>query len=412
MKQFDLEEIKHSISVKYNWGPSTDWTNFHFKELSKAIEEVTGDRISEETLKRIFGKRKVSTESYQPQAFSQMVLIKFTESFTPAQPNNKPNAKKGYKRKRGLQYFIFTIAVIIFILCQLFKKEEQCSFSCKNFIDYMPFTATFDYDISKINDSVFCDFGMNLKRHLPSRNKMINYFYKNTGVYNVHLYTHSRMLDSLKVIVCSKDWQGGYFPNNEPEKFLPFFNQTFYKQADCFYATPEELKKEGVDLKENFYTCYKLFSQFNKSLDSLTLETRVLNNASTGSLLCYDIAVSLVGDSALIDFRFTQPKCSRFAKLRFSEKQMNGEFDNLDAMSVDLSDWLKIKMITKSYDFNLYLSDTLVFSGKYKKPLGNLLGVIYSFYGSGKIDYLELKDKNANTFYRDEFSLPKVEISQ
>ncbi len=35
--QFNLEEIKRSIARKYDWGQVTDWTNFHFRELSKEI---------------------------------------------------------------------------------------------------------------------------------------------------------------------------------------------------------------------------------------------------------------------------------------------------------------------------------------------------------------------------------------
>ena len=117
-----------------------------------------------------------------------------------------------------------------------------------------------------------------------------------------------------------------------------------------------------------------------------------------------DIDVSLIGDSGLVELKFTQPKCSRYAKLVFSEQKMNGEFNKLEAMSVDLSDWLKIKVITENKNFSLYLSDSLVFEGQYKKPMGNLLGIVYSFYGSGKIDFLELKDGAKNTFLRDDFS--------
>jgi hypothetical protein len=410
MKHFDLEEIKQIIAEKYSWGPSDKWTNFHFKELSKSIENITGDRLSEETLKRIFGKRKVNTENYQPQAFSQLVLIKFVASIGQTTPK-KDLLKRQWNKK--VMYTLLILILLITMLVILFNKSGKTgyfSFSCRNSIDYLPFTATFEYNISEIEDSVFCDFGINAKKYLPPENSMINYFYKNAGIYNVHFFTSSRVLDSLKIIVCSKDWQGGYFPNDEPEKFKPFYDQIFYRQPDCFYASPEKLKEENVNLKEGYWTTYKLFSLFDKSLDSLQLETHVLNNASTGSYLCYDIDISLIGDSGLIDFKFTQPKCSRFARLRFSEKQMNGEFDKLDAMSVDLSDWLKIKMITKSNNFNLYLADTLIFSGNYERPLGNLLGVVYSFYGSGKIDYLELKEGNGSTFYSNQFALsvPKV----
>jgi hypothetical protein len=411
MKQFDLEEIKRSIAEKYNWGPSADWTNFHFKELSKAIEETTGDRLSEETLKRIFGKRKATSENYNPQAFSQMVLLKFVESFEHPdreKPEKQPIKKKSIKIIGLILFALATILMLNKLLGHLFEKTETYQFSCENPMDTYPFTATFNYDVSEIKDSVFTDFGTDQETYLSPERSMINYFYSNTGVYDVRFYTRSLLLDSLKVTAYSNDWQGGYFPNSEPELFQPFFNQNLYRQADHFYASPEMLRTEGIDLSQKYWTTYKFFSPFNQNLDKLTLETRVLNNSSTGSLLCYDIEITLVGDSGLVDFKFTQPKCSRYASLRVSEKYLDGGFNDLSALSVDLSDWLQIKMVTSKGHFEIALAEKVIFSEEYEKPLGNLLGVVYSFFGSGKIDYLELKDIEGNSFYTNEFSTIKT----
>ncbi|MGV8093585.1 MAG: hypothetical protein AB2L24_17125 [Mangrovibacterium sp.] len=164
MKHFDLEEIKRIIAEKYSWGPSDKWTNFHFKELSKSIENITGDRLSEETLKRIFGKRKVNTENYQPQAFSQLVLIKFVASIGQTTPK-KDLLKRQWNKK--VMYTLLILILLITMLVTLFNKSGKTgyfSFSCRNSIDYLPFTATFEYNISEIEDSVFCDFGINAKK--------------------------------------------------------------------------------------------------------------------------------------------------------------------------------------------------------------------------------------------------------
>jgi hypothetical protein len=405
MKPFDLEQIKRAIAEKYHWGPSAEWTNFHFKELSKAIEELTGDRISEETLKRIFGKRKVNSENYQPQAFSQMALQKFAESLenAPAYPGKKAIGKKIYWLI-GAILVVGAVVLVMMILARPLEKKANYQFSCENPVDYYPFTASFSYDVSEIGDSVFTDFGRAQETYLPPERKMINYFYSNTGVYPVRFYTRSRVLDSLKVTALASDWQGGYFPNSSPGLFQPFINQNIYKQPDCFYASPEKLKSEGVDLNQKYWITYRLFSPFNKSLDSLTLETKVLNNASTGSLVCYDIEITLVGETGTVDFKFTQLKCSRHANLRVSEKYLDGEFDDLSALSVDLSDWLPIKMNTSGGQFTIELDGKPVFSEEYKQPLGNLLGVVFSFFGSGKIDYLELKETSGESFYSSSFS--------
>ena len=411
MKKFDLEEIKCIIAAKYHWGPPESWTNFHFKELSKAIGEVTGDRISEETLKRIFGKRKVSSENYQPQAYSQMALIKFVEHLnkrTGEEPENKALRKKSW---RGIVLAVAGVAAIVLLVVQLIspgKKPASYRFSCENPTDFYPFTVTFNYDISEIEDSVFTDFGRGQETYLPPERSMINYFYSNTGVYQVRFYTRSVLLDSLRVIAYANNWQGGFFPNSKPELFQAFLDQSFYRQADHFFAPANLLKNNGIDLAQKYWTSYRYFSPFNKSMDALTLETQVFNNASTGSLSCYDIEITLVGDSGTINFKFTQPKCSRYASLRVSEKYLGGEFDNLGALSVDLSGWLQIKMATLNGHFSIALGNKEVFTEEYQRPLGNLLGIIYSFFGSGKIDYLILKDSQGEPFYENPFSLNDV----
>ncbi|HBL75549.1 MAG: hypothetical protein A2W90_05435 [Bacteroidetes bacterium GWF2_42_66] len=408
--QFDLEEIKRTIAKKYDWGPSADWTNFHFKELSKDIEAATGDRLSEETLKRIFGKRKVNTESYQPQAFSQMVLMKYAEGLKAGHSRtNGTIPEKSFLTAKVRKTIWWVFGCGIFLAAVLFfttpdNEPEKYRFSCKNPRDTYPFTAMFEYDVSEIDDSVFIDFGKDGETFLPPEKSMINYFYSNTGVYNVQVYTRKKRLDSLRVVAWAHDWQAGYFPNSTPEKFSHFMDQSFYRQPDCFYATSEGLKAEHVDLSQHSWTDYRYFSPFGKDLDHLSLETRVLNNASTGSFSCYDIGIALQGDFGTIDITFTQSKCSRYAMLKLSEKQMDGEYDDLSAFTVDMSDWLQLRTKTEEGNFKVYLGDKLIFTEQYQKPLGSLLGIRYYFFGSGKIDYIELKDSLENVFYRNDFT--------
>ncbi len=407
--QFDLEEVKRIIAEKYKWGPSTDWTNFHFKELSRDIEAITGDRLSEETLKRIFGKRKVNTENYQPQAFSQMALVKYIESFKSASCQTEENSvEKASRNSKMLKIALWSFACVgFFIVMRLVwtsgTQYGNYQFNCKNPRDIYPFTAMFEYDVSKISDSVFTDFGCGIETYLPPEKGKINYFYANTGSYNVQIYTRKKILGNLEIVAWANDWQGGYFPNSKPEKFVRFMNQSFYRQPDYFYATTEGLKSENIDLSRSYWTEYRYFAPFNKSLDELSFETRVLNNASTGSYACYDVGIVLQGESGKIDIKFTQPKCSRYARMKLSEKQMDGAFDDLSAFTIDMSDWLQIRMKTENKKFCVYLGNKLIFTERYTEPIGTLLGIRYYFYGSGKTDYIELKDSTGNVFYRNDF---------
>lgn len=407
--QFDLEEIKKVIAEHYGWGSTSDWTNFHFKELSKEIERLTGKRISDETLKRIFGKRKMIGENYNPQAFSQIALLKFVDKIK-SQDNNSidNNSEEKLKvrfsgRNMAILAFVFVVLIFGYWIAGLMQKSEKGSFKCENPRDGFPYTATFKYDVSEISDSVFADFGNKEESFLPPGKTMINNFYSYPGDFKVKFYTRKRALDSLRVIAWSRDWQAGFFPNSMPELFQYFHDQQFYRQQSCFYASPEGLKNEGVDIKERNWTAYKYFHPFRKSLDNLSLETRVENNASTGSLTCFDVELILMGDSGSVDLKFTQPKCSRYANLRVSEKYLDGKYNDLSAFTVDMSDWLQIKMTTAENTLRIYLDERLIFTQNYEKEMGLLIGVVCQFFGTGRIDYIDLREPDGKVFYRNDF---------
>lgn len=408
MNQTEIDKIKALIEGKFRWGAIEEWTNFHFKELKKAIEETTGDNISEETLKRIFGKRKKVSENYQPQAYTRLALLRYADSLQPISTNED---EKNTRFKWSTKWIISIAAVIVIItlITVLSNKNDQSfSFKCTNPIDVSPFTASFNYDISKIKDSVFVSFGYWKEIYLSPKNHLITTFYRIPGVYTAKFYTRSKLLHSQKIIAYSSDWQGGYYPNRQDSLFEPFVNQSFFRQDNYFYADPKNLLiDEGVDVKKKYYTAYRLFSPFKKSLDNLSLETRVLNNASTGSMLCYDTGLVMVGDSGIVEFNFTQTKCSRYAGLQVSEKKMSGEDTDLSALSIDMSDWLNVKIRNENHVFNLILSDTLIYKQEYKKPLGNLIGVIIYFSGTGRIDDLKLYNENKKLFYSYDFNTPQ-----
>nr|WP_319265035.1 hypothetical protein [uncultured Draconibacterium sp.] len=404
MEQFDPNYIKRLIEEEFSWGPSDEWTNFHFKELKIAIEERTGDSLSEETLKRIFGKRKVDTKNYRPQAFSKLALIKFANSL---QQTSAPG-KVRKPQNRWRKILIMSIIPVLFVggMFVIIKSREvsDFTFTCQNPSELAPYTATFSYDVSEIKDSVFANFGYWGEYYLPPEKKTINFFYRMPGVFNVKLYTRSKVLNTSRIIAYSSDWQGGYYPNRADSLYEPFINQSFYRHDGFFYADPDPLfSEEGVNLRDRYYTAFRYFSPFNKSLDSLSLETTIENNASTGSMLCYDAGLQLIGESGIIDFNFTQSRCSRFAGIRVSEKYLSGEDTDLKSLAVDMSAWLNVKIVNENKVFNLYLDEQLIFEQPYEKPLGDIVGIVIYFSGSGRVDDLKVFDQDQKLFYGCDF---------
>ncbi len=89
--------------------------------------------------------------------------------------------------------------------------------------------------------------------------------------------------------------------------------------------------------------------------------------------------------------------------MQIAEKNLDREFDDLDCLSVDLSDWLEVQMRTFDGQFEIALSDSTIFSETYSEPLGNLTGIMYSFFCSGKVDCLQLAEGSGDVFYQTSF---------
>ena len=331
------------------------------------------------------------------------------------QPESSPDPKDSViPSKKSLAIASISFLIILGIVITgsaIFAGRNSVDFTSQDAIGGYPFTVHFNYDISNIKDSVFTDFGWEDETHLPMDESMISYHYPIAGEFKVLVYTRDKILDSLRVISCTDDWIGGQYPNGKPELFEPFLDQSIFRQESVFYAPIEDLAETQSNQTESNWTAYKLLYPQNVQLDKMTLETRVLNNASTGSSLCHNTGIRLIGKEGLVDFHFTHEDCSRYAKFRLSEKFLDGQFDDLDALSVDLSDWLDIRIEIERNELKLFLSDELIFKESYLEPLGMLVGVGYKFFGSGKIDNLSVKNSAGESVYSYDFAADSTELT-
>jgi len=309
--------------------------------------------------------------------------------------------------KKSLSIASISFLIILGIVITgsvIFAGRNSLEFSSPDAIRAFPFTAHFRFNISNIKDSVFTDFGYDDETYLAQNDSIVSYNYPIAGEFNVLIYTRDRILDSFRVISCSDYWIGGSYPSGKPELFEAFRDQSIFRQGSEFYAPLKKLTELDFNKDGRVWTAYKLLYPQNVQLDKLTLETWVLNTDDTG--------IRLIGKDGVVDFTFTQENGSRYAKFRLSEKSLDGQEDDLDALSVDLSDWLDIRIEIDDNELQLFLSDELIFEESYYKQMGMLVGVAYTFLGSGKIDYLNLKNHEGESVYSYDFSADSTDLSE
>jgi len=404
------EECMFLIESKLNWGPSVQWTASHFYRLSDDIFAKTGKRVSDSTLKRLFGKKE-TRENYNPQLYTKNALAEYLgytdwQTFTAElKKKNQTQPLPKSKKKINPKIIAFAVLLIIVGVSVIFipSKKEKAWLKTADTLRTVPFTAVFNYDVSRIRDSVYIDFGNNVRIPLPKDKHTITEFYKSCGVFYPRIMISEAVLDSVCLQNLSGNWQGGYSPNDDYKKFLPFEDSTAFDQVNRLYVAPENLKFPDPLYNDGIYAEYRLMKNFNASLDSMNVNMTVKNSPAEGGKLCYDIEIWLIGSRNNCRIRFVEPGCFRYGQLKISEKEFNGRFDNLSALERNFKDWQNIGIQILDNKAEILYNQTPVITQSYKQSLGKFLGIYVRFYGTGSLRNVNVLDYKNRNIYQSNF---------
>lgn len=391
-----IERLINLIEQHVDRGPVEEWTNHNFFLLSCDIEEKTGHRISESTLKRILGKKKTSKRFYNPQIQTKDILAGYLDypswhafkndltGSARSEAVNKPGkriVKKKGPARLALYMALPLISVILIIL--LDPRKDDITFTPRSISGTVPYTAIFDYDLAGISDSVYVNFGNYETFHLDPDKDMITEFYRSAAVPTIRVYTEKKRLATFRVHNITGTWQAGSSPNDTMEAYRPFEPQPDFMQGDTMYVSPSTAAGLGVSTGKPHWIEFRKTDNLGISLDSIEFTCSIRNSPETGGRRCYDAEIFLLGSNSDIRLKFIEPGCFSFVALRFSEKTRNGRFEDLSDFAVDLSDWGNIKVTTRGGTASVFFNEDRIFTEQYEQALGDLWGVIFRFYGSG-----------------------------
>ncbi|NJO69598.1 MAG: hypothetical protein HC830_10220 [Bacteroidetes bacterium] len=402
----------HLIEEKLNQGPCGQWTAYHFSVLSREIFEHTGKTVSDSTLKRFFG-RKDPRENYNPQVYTKNAIaeyLKFKDWHDLAM-HAQMQCREEKANSGKFRYVLPIIGIIgtaLLILGGVFLFSGRSSgnkgwLRTGDTARIVPYTATFQYDVSKIEDSVFIDFGRNILVSLPKDRHTITEFYKEAGVFYPKIITRNAVIDSLCIRNYCSDWQGGFSPNDDYRKFIPFEDTAKYFRPGCLYVNPRDIIPTDPAFATGIYVDYRLMKNWDISLDSVHFEAIVKNSPAEGGKLCYDTEIWLLGTGNNCKFRFVEPGCYRYGQLQISEKIFNGRFDDLSALARDIKSWKKVGIKLQQNVASIFYENELIINEQYIQPLGKLIGIYFRFYGTGSVKQVEIKDNFNKIIYHKIF---------
>jgi hypothetical protein len=405
-----IQRCLNQALKKFSAGEPESWTDREYKQLSDDIYSSCGTLISVLTLKRLFGRIKTSG-GYNPQEATKDALARYLgfdswdnyiDKGTAIRTTSK-KIKPFFLVKTGL-YFLIAVACIIFglkMINSLIEGEEEYSFIGDNLKGVAPHTAIFYYDIAGIrSDSVFIDFDDTQQMVLPKNRSFIKHGYLIPYYFRVKLLKNKEILDTVKVHVASPQWEAriGY------ERFEPTVVLVEPDSVDYFYVSPEQVEKKGYDKSKGFYYLdYRFFEEFGVSGDDMIFECKFMNSKQTGGLYCKDVLFDLVCDYNNVILQFYQPGCEVAPQLKISETAISGEFNDLSSFTLDLSEWVRLRLVLKKQTAMIYIADRLLFETTYQSQLGLLKGININTMGSGCIDDVMVFNAGGELFYSEDF---------
>ncbi len=429
--------IAHIIEFM-GWGHPNHWKDRDFINLSYSIDDKTGVSLSKNTLKNVF-RSNPGQEQYFPQLATRDALSQFLgydgwRDYVKKNSISLSSKKRRHKRKPNrLLAYLLLFLVVISVIVLLSKSTVFKTTSHKNNYELQfiamptegkaPLTVTYQYDISLLPfDSVFINHRyehhkMGFQKQLLKNNKgFINHCYQIPNHYPVVLEANGTKLAAKKIHVISDGWismVSDRFSEKQEEGELKFpefkhlvfnlYNISMDTNNDGrLYISPEKVKQLDINLKF-YYTEFRNIRNFNCSGDSCMLEVCFKNPVAEGGISCFDSQFILQCDTSFAKVTIVEPGCHRYANAVIGRNFFSGETEDLSSFAFDLSYWRTLKIKTQDGKMTFYMDDKEFFSKPYHFPLQAVTGLIFTFKGSGSVDWVKLYNAGNQLVYSDTF---------
>ena len=409
-----IEECLRKMGRQFNWGDISEWTNHNYDVLSDEIQKTTGIAISSRTLRRLANRRI----KYNPQIATKNALAIYLgfqswEDFLLSK-NKNPSSIRQHSRINAFlfQYFWVLLFLVVIGLSSFFiffypaieieLHKAKVVFYSNDMKGTAPHSASFFYDVSKIKSSnILIDNNYYKDGEIIPVKKNMHY-YTNTfelpDYYAVKIIANGERISCVGVHVVTKGWS-------------TIVNDNLYKSAEPvidsvgLHLSEEQLSALGINPDSAIKVEYRNIKDFGVIGDDMVLETKFINNPSTGSSECQVSTIEIINTHGRLSFSFVTPDCDeKMLKAEFGDVYLAGEFNNLNTFFQDMNYWRNLRIVTGDRRVEVYLDDVQIYSIRYNEPLDDIKGIAFSFIGSGTVDYIKLYNHREDLVYYDDFN--------
>lgn len=404
MNKVQYQNILQAVEKKFGKGSCQKWKNKDFSDLSFEIHLQTKVLISPATLKRLFGKVKIS-KNYTPQENTIQALIDYT-GYVETPESKKFNIKWVY----ALIAIVVAGLIITWTLIET-SNQKKSSNLLKGELKLIkvegtcPSTAFFEITKPKTDKRVMLNFGDDSHQVKVLDQKKQSHFYAYPGYFNAVLQTlRGSISDTVKVLVPTNGWQAftHYYNLDEAKRYYPIPLKNNQLNS-TFHASPQSISSLGVDTTEMVVVRIDNYKKTQYDGDSFTYRSRFKNSSFWPAIRCFSVYLTIQGSQGKIEFKFVATGCSAYSNYILSEKQQRGADGDLSAFTMNQQEWLDVSIINNNKKVAVNLNDQLIFEESYQKSIGEIIGTSMIFHGSGSVDYIYLTSGNNEEVFASDF---------
>jgi hypothetical protein len=325
----------------------------------------------------------------------------------PSTISNDPTPGHHHPLRRlwlGIPVLILILAILLFLHGQQPPPQPQdYSFTSKKVVTSgLPNSVVFDYDASRApDDSVIIQQSWDTTRRVkvPRSGHQYTSIYYYPDFYHATLRVHDRVVKTHSLLIQSNGW----LPLIERDPVPVYFKKEEAIHDGRMSLSLDQIRSSNIPLQPTAPTV--LFSNVRDFgeiySDHFTFETVLKNDYAEGANACQVTRIYLLCEGTAIWVPLCAKGCISASDLYFTYFYTSGKREDLSNFGVDFSKYVKLRIESDSGRAKIFVNDKLAYTVPRHIRHSKIIGIDYSFEGTGSVDYVSLG--NGKEHYEDSF---------
>lgn len=396
-----LDKLRLEIEEQLGWGPAAGWHSSMFDELSEKIFQVTGVNLSVATLKRFFnvvkydGRSSITTLD----ALSRFLRYQNYRDFKLSLGNKSRTPKFKVPGKNGI-YISLGFVLCLIIISLIANRDPEVVINASEFTfgsevksEEYPNTVVFNFSFpdNLKTDKLQIQQSWDASRTLEIRRdqSQATGIYYQPGYYRAKLLVEGAIVREHDLLLKSNGWLGTIDYAPVPKYFKPELSDEVRLKIPP--GIGEEIARSGDKLVTTFHYVNNLGKVTD---DHFSISTQVENHSAEPWAVCKMMSIYFLGTEGMLAIPFSKIGCSSDNNLMLNELFLSGKENDLSSLSSDFSESTDIEVSVQQRKVIVNIAGQEVYSNRYERSIGQLVGLRFRFLGTGQINEIHLFDQN------------------